>query len=368
MRKSEDVIEKIARVFAGFADKVLQSDAAKADSSLTQELRDSMQVVVRLANGLVDSDLSQESAQAAAARHAPSPKNVSDVPADDQKLAPAPVESVQSANADDNEPRRDYPVFMSNVFGNGWTRDLPYSYTASLAMGTIHQLPADSMGLKAVHFTLQRAYRCLLDAVDLSAGLAGRMFRFSLKQHTREELLFNIRWFLGPGNPHLHRLAGAPFEQLFNQFSPQLTTLAHGVNLTGPRTVSAPLPGLFLNANEVEAYLTARGACRVDDNTLELSVESDTTNFTPLPNFGRSPSPFNLGLFSASPHRTGQVEAGKAEPSGSTRIRISQTLFLYYLSDISLCVSYGPGYRRDLLEYALIASSVHRPRNLATGR
>ncbi|KAH8890543.1 hypothetical protein GQ53DRAFT_179440 [Thozetella sp. PMI_491] len=253
-----------------------------------------------------------------------------------------------------------------NVFGNGWTGDLPLPYTASRAMGRGRALPNESISSKLVHLTLQRGYIALKDAGAVLGETAHHSFCFSLSRHSREELLFNMRWFLGPGYSELHHLARASFGGVTKMLPAQLPSLDPIVDLAALQPTGIRFPpeqSPFLNANEVETYLRSKNVYQVDENILEISMETRDPGPLLLPQLDKTiskgPAGFlDLDLFFPSTERLPTSERNGPMSHGTTSIRIFQSLLLHHLSETSVCLAYGFGYRKEELEQAILASSV----------
>lgn len=116
------------------------------------------------------------------------------------------------------------------------------------------------------------------------------MFRFALLHHSREEILYKMRWLLGPGLQYLNSLGNAlilpeDVEDLWETF--------YGVDNPADRTeiVDGGIEAIassFLSAFGVENYLEMRGATYIDDDTMAIKVanaDSEGVN-----NFGSAAS------------------------------------------------------------------------------
>lgn len=119
------------------------------------------------------------------------------------------------------------------------------------------------------------AYRSLLGESNTSAALASQMFRFALKYHSREELLFHMRWFLGPGVSYIPSLGHAfltsndayEFADPYSVLSPSVDMAARAETRGDDSTL------LFLGAYGIEDYLKGRGAFHIDENTIYMKVQ-----------------------------------------------------------------------------------------------
>ncbi len=159
----EDTVEKMTGVLVVFADDVLRSQAARLDSILTQKLRDSLQSVSSLAKIALESksDGQQDNCGMFGRRHHHSlvfPKTplpaVADLAAhlheaDDVSVAskgadplanadsgalgsiyfaenPEKLERPSPAASTAAGPPDHRPTSLANIFGNGWSSDVPF--------------------------------------------------------------------------------------------------------------------------------------------------------------------------------------------------------------------------------------------------
>lgn len=259
----------------------------------------------------------------------------------------------------------------TNVLGNGWTRDLPFSYTATIGGAVGHPI-AQSMSTLIIGATLYYVYYILLEANDATYSDAAKdIFRYALKLHSRDELLFNIRWFLGPGQREAYRLGITEFLILDVQDHEDFPTLSPTVDSDALRDIqaqkihSSSLHQTLLNASGVESYLLQRGVRRIARDILEIDLgrrdsyreaQSQTT-FT-----------FNFNLinadvfFPAVPQEGSRAAAVPTQQASATRtVRFSESTFIRLLAtQASHCLAYGPAYRKDRLPDLIEAASVPR--------
>ncbi|KAL7909952.1 hypothetical protein GGI35DRAFT_447501 [Trichoderma velutinum] len=257
----------------------------------------------------------------------------------------------------------------TNVLGNGWTKDLPFSYTATLGQVVGHPV-AQSMSTLIIQATLYYVYYILLEANDPQCSDAARdIFRYALKLHSRDELLFNIRWFLGPGQREAYRLGITGFQILNAQDGEGFPTLSPAVDsdaLSDIQTQKRQSPSLqqsLLNASGVEAYLLHHGLRRITqdileidleqrDNQREAHMETDST---------RKPNLINANVFfPAVPQGGSRVTAIPTQRAPTKRaVRFSESTFIRFLAtQASHCLAYGPGYRKDRLPDLIEAASL----------
>ncbi|KAF4956798.1 hypothetical protein FGADI_3580 [Fusarium gaditjirri] len=319
----EATVDKLAVMHLDLIDEFFRSEALHQDTQFTQRLRDSIETTLHLVKG---SGIEKKAADL--------DNNIS-IATNSPQLAPSPVLNIEAFSAGSavekiqqkRLPPGSLPNDQSfqtifNTFGNGWTSDLPEPYFRFRAsLGNNGSSTRDSLGLSIAEYTLYHAYVVLLHTVDPTETSVMQIFGFSLRKHSREELLFNLRWFLGPGFAHINKLAGitphgadSPVENI-PLLHPAVGADARSeVESLG----SSPMSGLshFMSANDVAVYLSSMKATSVDADVLELTVQDDY------------------------------------------RVRISKPLFLEKLSDISLCLSRGPGFRAEYIPQVIVSSSI----------
>ncbi|KKP00114.1 hypothetical protein THAR02_07795 [Trichoderma harzianum] len=261
------------------------------------------------------------------------------------------------------EPSNCFSLSSANVFGNGWMQ-VPRVLESLNSHGSVNQSRQISMSLMLVSSALYYAYRSLLGSFDSSNSI----FRYALNNHPREELLFNLRWFLGPGNGELYRLASATFNTLPLNWPSEVPSLQPMIDSEIISDVNGLAPnhpaneGAFLNADQVTSYLNLESLRYVRDDVLELII--DDSNYG---GFGSglsgeyskiSASFLNADLFfpSAAGERSSRDDISMAMRKSS--IFISKSALFKNVSSIALCLSYGIGFRKDYLERALLASII----------
>ncbi|KAF3057015.1 hypothetical protein CFAM422_012448, partial [Trichoderma lentiforme] len=261
------------------------------------------------------------------------------------------------------EPSNCFNLSSANVFGNGWMQ-VPRVIESLNSHGSINQSRQVSMSLMVVSSALHYAYGSLLESVDSSNPI----FRYALNIHPREELLFNLRWFLGPGNGEMYRLASVTINTLPLNWPSQVPSLQPMVDSEIISDVNGLAPshpaneGAFLNADQVTSYLNLDSLRYVRDDVLELIIDdSNYVGFGPglSGEYSKTPPCFlNADLFfpSAAGERSSRDDISMAMRKSS--IFISKSALFKNVSSISLCLSYGIGFRKDYLEGALLASII----------
>lgn len=178
---------------------------------------------------------------------------------------------------------------INSVFGNGWFEQRPAQYwnfnQAIEAKPAYHT----SLGESLLQATLTEAFNALLDTLTRPNPAGTRMFRFSLLYHSKEEILFNLRWFLGPGLAHIRRLFDATIlaledhvaslhdapQRAIGVLSPLVNTEAWTTFYYGLIDSNSGM-GPFLSVRQVEEYLLERRARYLGGDLMEISfLESD---------------------------------------------------------------------------------------------
>lgn len=257
----------------------------------------------------------------------------------------------------------------TNVLGNGWTRDLPFSYTATLGQAVGYPV-VQSLSTVIIQATLYYVYYILLEANDVSYSDAAKViFRYALKLHSRDELLFNIRWFLGPGQREAYRLSIAGFQILDTQEHGNIPTLHPSLDSDALSDIQAksihnPGPhGEILNANGVEAYLLQRGVRRIAQDILEIDLEQRDKycEAQSEPYSTINPNLISADVFfpAASPRGSREAVTPTKQASTIRTVRFSESNFIRLLvTQASHCLAYGPGYRKDRLPDLIEAASI----------
>ena len=259
-----------------------------------------------------------------------------------------------------------------NILGNGWTGDVPFSYTASLDQD-VRPPAAQSISNLIVQATLYYVYHILLEAADgFPSERVSNIFRYALKLHSRDELLFNLRWFLGPGQREAYRLSKTGFQILDNQGYEDIPTLSPSVDSDALNDAQAQniyhlsTHETLVNADGVESYLLQRKFRRIAQDILEVNLEEPLNNYKARQGSilaGQS-SWLNLDFFfpTISQERR-RIVATSMERASTTRIvRFSETKFMRLLAtQASHCLAYGPGYQRNRLHNLIEAAAIPSP-------
>lgn len=358
----EETIERMSGIVQDFASDFARSTTATADLPLTAKLRDSLTSLISLTK--------EETVVSSSPPPWVHAEPMTDVFGGKRPTSP-------STSPPTSDPP--YPAISphlspnANIFGNGWTGYLPSQRpnTPSAAYGRLNpkETSANSVGARLLHYTLQRAYHCLLEATDCSYGRVQSTFGKVLEYKSKTEILFTMRWCLGGGEAEMSRLAGTVFR---------------GQTFSSPQSSRHDAPEEsedYLNANQVSSYLADKAISfsgtdgitspfPVPTNLLPLELEAHQVVPVPVPTsrsssrrLGWNPGLlFDNGSFDTQPHAnlltpTATPESSSITPTaGAQQSCIPQSTLFFYLSEISLCLGTAPGYRRAYLDAAISAS------------
>lgn len=219
----------------------------------------------------------------------------------------------------------------------------------------------DSFGSKLIQSTLNIAYKYLLGESNASAALATHMFRFALLHRSREEILYKMRWFLGPGLQYLPSLGNAfilpeDVEDLWETFC--------GADYPTDRTeiedggIEA-IASFFLSAFGVENYLETRGAVYMDDDTIIIKVPNADSERVNNDSPAASPPSFT-GRKGSVPERN--VTPASPTPQDSTKHFSSGKEYNLSFQDRYMTQSQAPS-----LEHPQSSSSASSPSGFIGG-
>ncbi|KAK0719366.1 hypothetical protein B0H67DRAFT_572975, partial [Lasiosphaeris hirsuta] len=280
IKQLESTIERMSSAFLGLADNMLQSSAVIRDRDLMQKLGKTTENIINLARSLEGENDEHDTPSPTPAEQntgsdmamATSPPAWPDPPTF-PLIFPPPADASYQLHWSAAGPSDPVPALLNpNIFGNGWFDQVATSYTALPPLTPSPPSTADNpLGFKIIHTTLQVIYHALFGSPHpptVTNDTARRVFAYSLRYHSRDEILFNIRWFLGPGYLEMYRLgnisfSGGPFAQVFGAAvaeEKRIGELDPAVDADAFREVG-PAAGeaSYVNANAVEMYLWDRG-------------------------------------------------------------------------------------------------------------
>ncbi|KAF6814794.1 hypothetical protein CMUS01_12568 [Colletotrichum musicola] len=366
VEKLEKTIDQIVSTFSAFAENVVESKWARQDMALMDNLRKSMNHVrsVLCQEPEASGDSLQGDPPVALEKQSLGLEN-----GDDQTRSTQPSQSqttnggssdsghdsameVQHDTSDsDNKPSsstrsdRDdvYPRLQENLFGNGWLSQRPV--VSHISPSQYKQSTEGKLDSPfSVHITLRAlrsAYDDLWSTMDLSTPVIRQKFGHVLQYKTREEVLFTLRWCLGPGIAEIGRLAMAPFDQLFGiggDYGGAFPSASDALPMA-PEISAVERRGHLRNANDVAKWLRQQTLAEVDEDILELELgvissrqDGDLNGYaTPV-------------LIDHSRERWFRM----LQP-----VRVSKDLFLQNICEIGFCLHIGPAFWETELERAI---------------
>lgn len=429
----EATIDRLNASFLELADSVIVSEAYKKDPGVLQKLIATTRQVVALAQVNNESESTAVSsiltdvvdAHTNTSRELESPDYTPALNQHNITVALRPQHKWLSISNDlqvqlpqtraDTPPKSRF-TGLENPFGNGWVSKLPQVLEVVSKRSSV-KVDQNSFGFRLLQFTLQNAYWALFNATNANPNISESMFRFARPFHSKEELLYNIRWFIGPGRSDSHILMDKSLHDLDallkddeNILDPMINIVAiEEMKLKQVYSPSSKL-GTFFSVKEIEDYLGAKDARYIDQNTLEISVISPNpileilspdvqskvtingnTGLGILNQSDETGEMQNLGLFSSpsdaatqfsyqypisnaemplsSPNNYEQTPISSASsaqllPCGKyihRRIRVQVQTLLHSLTDISVCLVKGPGYEQSVLETAITSAVIPTP-------
>ncbi|KFA46878.1 hypothetical protein S40293_03623 [Stachybotrys chartarum IBT 40293] len=375
----EATISHIVTVFLDFADQALSSPWAQQDIALMNKLSHSISTILsavetpaaheapqddlqQSVHGFAESDTPRSdeqnpfaaplnikaaeiSAMPAHAAHAGEDYTVSN----HDKLstlaitAPQPASPGLSAQGYANQLALD-PKLRTNIFGNGWMgQTATYDIFVNPSLSKTTRLD-NPLSIQIAYMSIRNGYSALLDAVDVSGAKFMRAFGVCLGQFSREELLHNLRWCLGPGRSEMDRVATLSPDYCINHVANAMTRRqieALGIDL-------GDLVGDLCNADELAKLIRERTR-DTDQDIFEMlvpghSLGSEASSW-------HSPSP--------APHRSAQVVSMKESQSQLTKIiRVSKAVLLDIISRSATCLGNGPLFRKSELDGFILAAQV----------
>ena len=287
------------------------------------------------------------------------------------------------------------PLYERPICGNGWFNLQPSLDQLSIR-GVRQSDPDGEFAVKLIEKTLNMAYYSLLEYRHDQTSFIMRMCRYALLYHTMDEILFNLRWFLGPGFLAMKSLCRASFgfDHTLSVQSLNLAACGNEAKVLSPfvdaqalAEASNKIPRLaFMNALDVEEYLKSKGAVHLDQDIVQIRVQgSGEAGFTddPLLNFeqfepfGQLPPKFddpgsdqylNPKLDHLKQNLYGMPEVTSMDffaapnscpthslpvPTEGRTISICRSSLLENLARHSICLGTGPAYPRASVHIAI---------------
>ncbi|KAM0261828.1 hypothetical protein ACHAQJ_002031 [Trichoderma viride] len=268
---------------------------------------------------------------------------------------------------------------IRNAFGNGFMNLPPIDFADCSRSDFLSQVypSEESLSITIARASMQHAYDALLGDTYASSALVDRIFGFTLKFRSREEILMVMRWYLSPQTSEVVRLATADFDDyLVAQYYHGVTTAQYssieGVfrgNILDPSNEKKSFSSdqsRILNAYQIEQWLLACGMRCIGLDTIELQdvkplgmvlhsrpPESPEAFLQPLASLQQQHMPLqNASVMDGQ----GAVKNHTNPGSIFKNIRVSRSRLIHVLTGISFCIDKGPAYcEKALLEALVIA-------------
>ncbi|KAE9381655.1 hypothetical protein N431DRAFT_551707 [Stipitochalara longipes BDJ] len=384
----EESLEEIGNDFVNFTESMLKAEAIQQNPEILQDLLMTTSKITRLARSAAPEP--PEATKDEKIENFRSSAREEIFSAKERLPSIRPMPSGKSNIVASNQTAPSFPLPGNDIFGNGWFNLKPS--VAHLSIGGASQSdPNGDFAIKLIEKTLNMAYYSLLEyRHDSSSSLVMRMCRYALLYHSMDEILFNLRWFLGPGLLAMQSLCSANFgfdhtlsAQSFNASASgnEAKVLSPFVDAQALVESSNKIPRLaFMNALDVEEYLKSKGAVHLDQDIVQIRIQgsSEVEGIEkPLLNFDHSRSKFDsLGddeyfdptLAPLEQNMFGMPELTpvdsyftpnssptqfQIEPVQSRTISICRSSLLENLARNSLCLGTGPAYPRASVDIAI---------------
>lgn len=247
----------------------------------------------------------------------------------------------------------------------------------------LHTYPSEeSFSIMITRASLQHAYDSILSDTYATSAAVDRIFGFTLKFRSREEILMVLRWYLRPQTSEIFRLATAEFDDyLVAQYYHGIATAQYSgidgvfnggcLDPSNGRASSPSNQSRILNSYQIEQWLLACGMRHLDFDTIELkeikpvgrllNTQLPDTSEELLQPFASLQQPQQQQQQQHVPLQSvPRIEIQPAEDTNAEdrigNIRLSRSRLIHALRGISFCIDKGPAYcERAVLESVVIA-------------
>ena len=372
----EEIIERMSTVVVDLTDRLLQHDIVQEHPGLISTIQGAITDVLNLANEAGD-PMEGSKVRKARGRHiessntSPKKKDVAsaeslpDITITHTSYSPAvksgqydtvidpaltqtlPIHEPLTALVEDAEtPLPLVPTLYS--LGDHPACIIPQELGPILWSSSQPSLSPDSFISRLTYTCFNVGCLVLSKSIEAPVPLSDeyRMFGSTLRYRDRDEMIFRMRWLLGPGTNELQLLAELPWGGRWwdQEFS--------STELCNYATIDSSAPQ-FLSVVGVEKQLMALGARLVDRETIEL----DSSGLTVLSETRQEPTctqPDSWSFVNLFPSETPRP---RIYPP---RLLVSVNSLIHNLSQIAVCLMKGPGFPRQALRNAIEASVVTR--------
>jgi hypothetical protein len=291
----EATVDKLSQAFLELMDDIINSEACKQDSGVLGKLATVAAQVLALSRDKSQDDpfaelsnrnqpaisSAPEPSHANLVRLTPSTSDVSISIATPRLPTAQPSTTKQSLQLSPSNGEGavfpEYLLTLCSPFGNGWIDQLPRFITSQdFGSSDAPAIDQSSFAFRLLNNTLQNAYWSLTGETLEHITASHRIFRFALMYHSKDELLFNLRWFLGPGiaasQVLMQKSASATVSMGDDSrlLNPNVDLAAVEHSQSGSGFVSGAYES-YLSVDEIDRYLRGRNARYIDFDTIELT-------------------------------------------------------------------------------------------------
>jgi hypothetical protein len=277
----EESLEGISDAFIDFTESMLKAEAIRQNPEILQNLLTTTSSITHLAK-----TAAPESSETTKNGRGPCQEELSAARERLPSIVPTPLAgSVGPSMLALNQAAPDFSLLESEIFGNGWFNLKPSVGHLSIR-GTRQSDPDGDFAVKLIEKTMNMAYYSLLENRHDPNSFVMRMCRYALLYHSMDELLFNMRWFLGPGLLAMRSLCRANFgfDHTLSVQSLNVNSPANEAKILSPFVDAQALmeaanknPRIaFMNALDVEEYLKSKGAVHLDKDIVQIRVKGSS--------------------------------------------------------------------------------------------
>ncbi|KAH7136718.1 hypothetical protein B0J13DRAFT_609600 [Dactylonectria estremocensis] len=371
IQQLENTIEEMSNVFIGFCDEMIGAEETARQPKLMARLQRSTAHVLLLARSVVNADEDNTTREKGNERDDGKQKDGYQINQVDQKIANSNSSQASSCHG---PPSTDNAFVESADAGVSSTSEVETWDLMNTELGSgldsskpfvgrywpptpPHGLTTNFFSLRLVEVTLSQACLYLSGDLYIRDEDLERAFGSSLRLHTREQLVADWRWLLGPGKNQMYQATGIDWDTtyatrptsnwgLFGPFPRNANYEGNGTSTASEHSRDEDLRPEFLTAIGVQEQLESLGAKVLGSDTMELSISE-------------------LGLretntaSSYSTHSASQpTRTPRAAGSAALIVQLSTSLLAANLSYVARCLEKGPVYPRHEVARAVEASVI----------
>jgi hypothetical protein len=278
----EENLEEISNVFMNFTESILQADAIRRDPELIQNLFTATSRITHLAKTAAEEPIEiPKDGQGENYTRPSREKLVPTIGEQPRLTAPESSPGFNSWATDLMAPSS--LLSERDILGNGWFGLKPSLSHLLPIRGASSSTSDGDFAFELVQTTLNLLYNSFIEYHNDPASIGMKICRLALLYHSREEILFNLRWFLGPGYLASRALCHAIYGfdrtlsvQSFNTiaFSNEAKVFSPFIDAQALVESSNEIPQhAFMNALDVEEYLVSKGAVHLDQDIVQIRCQ-----------------------------------------------------------------------------------------------